>query len=380
MSKDDNRIPPFECEGEGCQELMEPSRRLARREFLKYAVAAGIGALIAYFGIKSFQKPTSYIVTETIYKTIYGGNNPANATETVTITVTKTATNSQAPQTYTTTKTVTETATQTETVTKTETTTVTQAPQTYTTTTTTQLPQNLEEILFGNSDKQFILLEVTDAKIDNNIAYQTLVNPLTKTELQIELPIQYVSNGKISIDELLSRVNNYNSAHGTNYKVYFVLGRANINQAIQQNGKWILPAPQIYYNIIISDRGWKDVYNALQNLWDGNATVVMPTLWQGPYADSSYAWINGIGSIIIVYQDRQQVDSVVNSINLANSILGTPNNPNPSSQGIVHVVTIADIQKAGVYENKYPVDKVKNYLGTYIAFIQAQGNQLFSNL
>jgi len=342
-----------------------------RREFLKYlgiAVAGAAASLGLSYYLSKLEKLSK------VTKLIYGGNNPANATETVTITVTKTATNSQAPQTYTTTKTVTET------VTKTETTTVTQAPQTYTTTTTTQPPQNLEDILFGNSDKQFILLELTDAKIDNNIAYQTVVDYLTKTELQIELPIQYVSNGKISIKDLLSIVNNYNSAHGTNYKVYLVLGRANINQAIQQNGKWNLPAPQIYYNIIISDRGWEDVYNALQNLWNGNTTVAMPTLWQGPYANSSYAWINGIGSIIIVYQDRQQVDSVVNSINLANSILGTPNNPNPSSQGIVHVVTIADIQKAGVYENKYPVDEVKNYLGTYIVFMQEQGNQLFSNL
>jgi len=361
---------------------------LTRRDFIKFAIGAGVGVLIASGPnlISGLDK-----LLESI-KTVYRRNNPVNATETVTktttVTETETTTVTQAPQTYTTTTTVTETATQTETVTKTttvtetETTTVTQAPQTYTTT-TTQPPQNLAEILFGNSNRRFILLKITDAKIDNTTAYLTLVNPLTKTELQIELPAQYVSNGKLSIEELLESVNNYNSAHRTNYRVYFVLGRANIYQAIQQNGKWILPAPQIYYNIIISDRGWEDVYNALQNLWNGNATVAMPTSQQGPYANSLWGWMNGIGSVIIAYQNRQQVDSVVDNISLADYILGTPNDPNPSNKGILHVDTIADIQQAGDYNsggNQYPVYNVNNNFNTYIVFIQEQGNQLFSNL
>ena len=375
MSEDDTKVPLFECEGNGCQDLMEPSRKFTRRELLKYAGAAAIGALIAYFGIEGFQKPTSYTVTKTIYKTI---NKPANATETVTITVTKTSINSQAPQTYTTTTTVTETATQTVTETITETSTI--PSPTTTTTTTTQPPKTLEEILFGNSDIQFIPLEVKNVKIDNNTAYLTVYDYLTNTELQIELPTQYVSNGSINIGDLLSAANNFNSTRGTNYKVYFVLGRANINQAILQNGTWNLPAPQIYYNIIISDGGWEDVYNALQNLLNGNATVVMPTSNQGPYANTLYAWINGIGSIIISYQNGQQVNNVENSINLANSILGTPNNPNPTGQGTLHVDNIANVQQEGKYNNQYPVYEVNKYFGTYTVLITEQGTPLVSNL
>jgi len=150
----------------------------------------------------------------------------------------------------------------------------------------------LEQILFGNSDIPFIPLELKDVEIDSNTAYITISDYRTKTKLQIELPIQYVSNGNINIKDLLSGVNNYNSNNGTNYKVYFVLRKANINQAVQQNGIWNLPAPQIYYNILISDREWKDVYNALQNFGNGNATVVMPTSQQGLYANSLWGWIN----------------------------------------------------------------------------------------
>jgi len=333
-----------------------------RREFLKllgYLGAFAAGTALG-FAIGSSRNPYS-LGKEYQQKEII----PENQIETITITVTKTLTNTQVPQT------VTKTITTTETVTKTL---ITTLP----TSTTTQPSQNLEQILFGNSNIQFIPLEVIDVKIDNNTAYLTVVNYRTKTELQIELPIQYVSNGNINIKDLLSGVNNYNLNNGTNYKVYFVLGRANINQAIQQNGKWILPAPQIYYNIIISDRGWEDVYNAFQNLWNGNATIVMPTSQQGPYANSLWGWNNG--SIIILYQNGQQINSVLNYINLANSILGKPNNPNPSSQGTLHVDTIVGIQKLGFYENRYPVVGVNNYLGTYIVFIQAQGSQLFSNL
>jgi hypothetical protein len=328
----------------------------SRREFLKYFGAAviggSIGGLMAYLGLDSYSEVT---------KTIYEGNKPANATETVTITVTKPAINPQASQTYTTTTTVTETTTQTN-------------------STTTQPPQNLEQILFGNSNMQFIPLEVTDVEIGNYNAYLTVYDRLTQTELQIELPIKYVSNGNINIKDLLLGVNNYNLNNATNYRTYLVLGRANINQAVQQNGKWILPAPQIYYNMLISDRGWKDIYKALPNLWNENAMVVMPTLQQGPYSNSLYGRINGIGSIIILYQNGQQVNSVLNYINLADSILGTPNNSNPTEGGILHVDTIASTQGSGVYENKYLVVGINNYLGTYIVFRPKLGYPLFSNL
>jgi hypothetical protein len=321
---------------------------LTRRELLRYGAAMGLGILTGYLLSKSNE--AMYIVNEL-----------ANMREKRTITQTlktNTTTTTYCP----TNKTVTETGPQTN-------------------STTTQPLQTLEEILFGNSDMQFIPLEVTDVKIDSNNAYLTVYDYLTNTQLQIALPIQYLSNGNINIGNLLSGVNNYNLTHGTNYRIYLVLGRANINQAILQNGIWYLPASQIYYNILISDRGWKDIYNALQNLWNGNAMVVMSTSNQAPYANSLWGWNNSINSsIIILYQNGQQVNSVLNYINLADYILGTPNNSNPSSQGTLHVDTIASTQELGVYENKYPVVGVNNYLGTYIVFIQAQGYQLFSNL
>jgi len=236
----------------------------------------------------------------------------------------------------------------------------------------------LEQILFENSDTSFIPLEITNVETDINNAYLTVYDYLTQTKLQIGLPIQYVSNGNINIGNLISAVNNYNQNNGPNYKVYFLLGRANVNQAIQENDIWYLPAPQIYYNILISDRGWKDVYNAFQNLWNGNAMVVMPTSNPGPYSNSLWGWYNG--SVIILYQNGQQVNSAANYINLADSILGTLNNSNPSSRGILHVDTIASIQEAGVYKNQYPVYGVNNYLDTYMVLKQEQGNPLFSNL
>ena len=308
-----------------------------RREFLKSLMYSGAAFAGAWAG---------YLSLSEVNKTRYVGNKTVNTTKTETTTVNSTTT-------------VTETTTQTN-------------------STTTQTPQNLEEILFGNNDIQFIPLEVKDVETDSNNAYLTVYNYLKNTQLKIGLPIQYVSNGNINIGNLLSGVNNYNQNNGLNYKVYFLLGRANVDQAVQQNGIWNLPAPQIYYNILISDRGWKDVYNALQNLWNGNATAVMPTSQQGPYSNSLWGWDNG--SVIILYQNGQQVNSVTDYINLADSILGTPNNPNPSSQGILHVDTIASIQESGVYQNQYPVYGVNKYLGTYIVLIQGQGTPLFLNL
>ena len=329
-------------------------RRFLTRDLPAILGLAFLGGLIGAEVDWDLKRPST---TEIIYE--------GNATETVTITVTKT---------YTSNTTVTETVTENTTVTGTS---------TQTTTTTIQPPQSLEQILFGNSNMLFIPLEVTNVQMGTNNAYLTVYDYLTSTELQMELPIKYVSNGNIDIGNLLSAVNNYNQNNGTNYRVYVVVARVGLNQAILQNGKWVLPAPQIYYNIVISDRGWQDVYNALLNLLNGNAMVVMPTSNQGPYSNSLWGWINGIGSVVTVYQNGQQVNSVGNYISLADYISGTPNNPNPTSQGILNVDTIANVQQVGVYNsggNQYPVYGVNDYYGTYIVFIQGQGKPLVSNL
>jgi len=327
---------------------------LTRRDFLKALLISGAGFLGGFVG--------GYLSSPKTNEIIYEGN----ATETVTITVTET---------YTSNTTVTETVTGTTTQTNTTTTTTTQ-PQSQ--------PQSLEQILFGNSNKQFIPLKLTGAQIGINNAYLTAYDYLTNTKLQMKIPIKYVSNGNINIGNILSAVNAYNRQYGTNYKVYLVLGRAGLSQAILQNGEWILPDSQIPYNIVISDRDWQDVYNAFQNLLNGNAMVVMPTSNQGPYSNSLWEWINGIGSVIILYQDGQQVNSVGNDINLADYILGTPGNSNPSSGGILHVDTIANVQQIGTYQSQqgqqYPVYEINDYYGTYIVLIQSQGTSLFSNL
>ena len=354
-----------------------------RRDVLKllgyagaFAVGTALGLAIGssrnlYSLVKEYQqKEKIYTTTETKEEII-----PENQTETITVTVTKTLTNTQVPQTYTITNTT--TISETETITETLTTTLP-------TSTTTQPSQNLEQILFENSNLQFIPLKVLDVQLNNNIAYLTVWDDYTKTELQLEVPIKYLSKGNITVGDLFSRVKNYNSTYGTNYQLYLVLGRANVNEAIQQNGKWILPASQIYYNIIISDKNDKDIYDSLQKVMNGNAAVLMPILQSGPYANSLWGWsnqpINGYDNIIILYQNGQQVNSVTNYIKLADYILGEFGNKNPTQSGILHADTIANIDIAGTYQNSAAVVEVNNYLNTYIVFLQQKGNLLVPTL
>ena len=197
-----------------------------RRDFLKNAILTGIGVLIG-----------GSVVGDLLVNKLSGGSKTTTVTEipseTVVIKV--------VPQTYT--QTYTQTVTQTVTEYSNTTVTETQTP-TQTNPTTTQPPQSLEEILFGHSDMSFIPLEVTDVQIGNSNAHITVYDYVTNTQLQIEIPLQYVSNGNINIGNLLSAVNRYNQNNGTNYKLYLVLGRAGLNQAIQQNGQWLLPASE----------------------------------------------------------------------------------------------------------------------------------------
>jgi len=242
----------------------------------------------------------------------------------------------------------------------------------------------LEQILFGNSDIPFIPLEVLDVQLGTKNAYLTVRDYYTQKELQLKIPVEYLSNEYINIGDLSSKVNNYNLNNGTNYKIYLVLGRANVNKSILQNGRWNLPFSQIYYNILISDRDWIELYNALQNLMSGNATILMPTLQIGPYANSLWGWINqplnGYDNIIILYQNGQEVNNVINHINLADYILGRPNDVNPTQYGALHVDNVASINVTGRYSNGDPEVTINKYLGTYIVVIPQQGNPLFPNL
>jgi len=239
---------------------------------------------------------------------------------------------------------------------------------------------NLEKILFRDSDIPFVSLKVKKAKINNDVAYLTVKDHI---ELRIKLPTPYVSNGNINIVNLLSAVKSYNQEKGDNVGVYTLLGKESIKEAIPQNdnkhNKWILQYP-MSFNIVVSSRGLKEVYNAFQNLWKGRATVLRPTSERAPYRNSLW----GQDDYIIVYQNMQQVKSALNQIGLASYILRT-NNLDSSSQRILYVGTIAVVKELGVYEKssegkKYLVVKVKNYYDTVIIVRPEQYISLFSEL
>ena len=315
--------------------------RITRRKLLEVVGIGGLAAAIAYFG-------SSTILS-------YRGYQPSV------------------------TKTVTETRTETSTI-QSPTTITVQYPRTLTVTETrTVIPGILEKIL-----SKFIPLKILDAKVVGNNAYLQLESPYTKAKLEIEIPVEYVSRNNINIADIVSAVGKYNSDNKSNYSVYFILGIANINNSIKQDGKWKLDASKIYYNIIISDKDWNYVSDTFEILINKKASVLLPTLHEGPYSNSLWGWsnqpINNYKNVIIVYKDKQQIEEVINSIKLASYILRKPDDKNPSQHGILHTVTVATIDKQGTYENRAAIVAVNKYMGTYIVFMQQKGNYLISDL
>ncbi len=350
--------------------------QITRRDFLKALLAAAIGGIIGgsivYSGLSNIIRLEQYRGNQTI--TITYTQPP----------VTKTVTETKIEK-ETVTKTVTETKTDTVTTTVTETRTETLTKPSPTTT-TVQHPRTLEELLFGKSDLEFIPLKVLDVKIVGNNTYLLEVeSPLTRIKVKIEIPKEYLSRGNINIEKIVLKVREYNLYKGSNYSVYFVLGRANINKAIEHGDTWKPDVSRIYYNIIISKRDWKDVYNALKSVKNNEALVLMPTRDKGSYSNSLWGGsnrkINGrdSDSIIIVYQNEQQVDEATDLVKLASYILGKPDEKNPSGDGILLVTTIATGDYKGTYENGAPIVAVNKYKGTYIAFIHQKGNHYISN-
>ena len=365
------------------QDTVQITRRkllglIAASALISTIVSSGLYTILSNMG---YQQQREGLKRHTANQTSYI-STPEQETKTITITETKTYT--QPPVTKTVTKTETITETVTKTVTETRTETLTTPSPTTTTTTTVQRPRTLEEVLFGNSNLKFIPLRILDAKVVGNNVYLRVENPYTKAELEIEIPVEYVSRNNINMADIVSSVRKYNSDNKSNYSVYLILGRANINNAIEQDGKWKLDASKIYYNIIISDKDWKDVYNTFEILINRNALVLMPTLYKGPYPNSLWGWsnqpINSYNNVIIVFQNEQQINEATNSIKLASYILGKPNDENPSKYGILNGVTVVTIDNKGTYEYSAAIVSVDRYMGTYIVFMQQKGNYLVSDL
>ena len=352
--------------------------QITRRKFLELVAGSGVVAAITstimYFGLSGIFKEGSkqYTTNQTSHISKYEPRQ-----ETITTTYT------QPPATKTVTKTETVTETTTKTVTETRTETLTKPSPT---TTTTQRPITLEEIVFGNSDLEFVPLKVLDVKVVGGNAELYVESPLTEKKTKIKISKEYLSRGNINIEKIVSAVRKYNSDKKSNYSVYFVLGRANINEAIKHGDTWKPNAPRIYHSIIISKRDWKDVYNALKSVRSNEALVLMPTLYKGPYSDAFWGGSNQLknkdddsNSVIIIYQNKQQVDEATDLVELASYILGRPGDKNPSGSGILIVATIATANYKGTYDNGAPIVAVDKYKGTYIAFIPQKGNHLISN-
>ncbi len=368
--------------------------QITRRDFLRTLLAATIGGIIGggivYSGLSNIGGLKQYTATQTPYTPKSG---PEQETITITYTqppVTKTVTETKIEK-ETVTKTVTETKTDTitKTVTETRTETLTKpSPTTTTTTTTVRYPRTLEEILFGNSNLEFIPLIVLDVEVVDNYAWLQVKSPYTRKTTKIGIPKEYVSRDNIDIKNIVLRVRKYNSEKGGNYLVYFVLGRKGIKNAIEHdNNGWVLDVSNTHYITIISNKDWEYVHNTLKAIEDGKALVLYPTSHKGPYLIND-VWAGsdqlkekyGSDSIIIIYQDKKQVEEAMDCVKLASYILGIPDDKNPTRHGKLKVVTAATVEYRGRYENGAPIFDVRKYMGTFIAFIHQKGNYLVSNL
>jgi len=337
-----------------------------------------------YFGLSGISKEGSkqYTDTQTPYT-----STPEPKTKTTTITETTTYTQPPVTKTVTETETVTKTVTKTKTVTETKTETLTKPSSTTTTTTTAQHPITLEEIVFGNSNLKFMPLEVLDAKIVDNYARLKVRSPHTKKIEEIEILDKYVSGRNkgisINIEDIVSKVKEYNLGNGIKYTVYFVLGRANINKAIRHNSGWALDGSITYHNIIISDGSWEDVYNALESVINNKASVLILTLYKCTYPKCLVTWsnqpINDHNRVMAIYQNEQQANKAKKAVKLVNYVLGTPDEKNPSDYGILHAVTVAKLNNKGTYEDRAALVTIKEHIGTHIVFIHQEGNYIVSN-
>jgi len=210
----------------------------------------------------------------------------------------------------------------------------------------------LDGILFGNNNPSSIsLIRINSVTIDNGTAYVHGTVYSSEVEVILEIPIGYVeksnNNTTVTIKDLVD------AAERNGWIPYVVFDKGDLpdlSLSNNQNGTYVIsiqPNKPIKIGILATPAYPSTTYNILSNL--NNYDIVIQdnyTVW----GLSNALWGYKNGSVVVDFLNSYQYNLAENMINIADQIINSPDNPNPTSGGIIYTFSIFNGTKS-IYQN-----------------------------
>ena len=201
----------------------------------------------------------------------------------------------------------------------------------------------LEGILFGNNNPNGIsVISINSVQIENGTAYVQGTVYSSGANVILKIPIGYVEKGNNNVTVTIQDF--VNAAKQDGWQPYVVLNKGDLKYlslSNNQNGTYVIaiqPNKPVNIGIMASPAGPSTIQNVLNNL--NNYDMVIQdnyTVWGLSNALWGYASGN---SVVVDFSNNYQYNLAENMISIADQIINSPGNPNPTSSGIIYTYSI----------------------------------------
>ena len=246
----------------------------------------------------------------------------------------------------------------------------------------------LTDVLFGNGNSNDIsVIQINSVTTENGIAYVQGTVGFTGNNVTLEIPISYVENNDTNIQNFFNVVQNYQQ---NGWNTYIAIDRADLqymNLINNQNGTYVIsiqPNEPINIGVMASTANSSTLDYVLNHLTqydiviqDGNNSYPYNTL---PFG---YLWgYSSSSSIVIDFSNSSQYNQAETMINIADQIINSLGNSNPTSSGYIDTYSIFNgtMSVYQNYSNYYPEYNVGQTYIPLIVLQSSQGNTIINSV
>jgi archaellum component FlaC len=237
--------------------------------------------------------------------------------------------------------------------------------------------KTLEGILYGKGNSYDIsIVKIDSVKIDNGTAHiEGTIYP-SGYEIKLEIPESYMENNGVTIQDI------FNAAQQNNWYSYIVIDRGDLQYLKLLNNQSNIPVIAIHPNepvnigVIATPADPFKTYYVLNHLTNYNM-VIQDSI---PVDNSSlklWGYTSG-SSVVINFSNNYQYNLAENMINIADQIINSPNNPNPTSEGAIYTYSIFE-GTINTYQN-YPQYNVGQTYIPLIVLESKKGNTIINTV
>jgi len=229
----------------------------------------------------------------------------------------------------------------------------------------------LTKILFGNNNPSDItVIQAKSVTVENGTAYVYGTVSSSGANVTLEIPVNYVENGNVNIQEFVNDVQQYG------WNPYILIDRADLqymNLLNNQNGTYVIsiqPNQPVNIGVAASSVDGSTLNNVLNQLTKYDIVIQDgSTVYNSPNA--LWGYTSG-SSVIVDFSNSYQYNLAENMINIADQIINSPGNQNPTSEGIIYTYSIFQGSLTINTNQGYPQYNVGQ---TYIPLIVSQSGQ-----